>query len=93
MRKQTTTLPVQCTASGRVQAWMSEKCEFLSQLTDCTVSNYAFMCAIVSAVLAAATLVLACDAVQAYGWAALCGMLSVQAAAPMVNEFRKGGNR
>ncbi len=73
--------------------WLPEKCEFLLQFLGCTVSNHSFMSAIVSTVLAAAALVLACDAVQAYGWAALCGTLSVQAAAPMVNEFRKGGNR
>ena len=74
-------------------AWLAGRSKFLSQLLGCAVSNLALMGAIVSAILAAVALVLACDAVQAYGWAALCGTLSVQAAAPMVNEFRKGGNR
>ena len=83
----------QALSAKSTDTWLSGHSEFLSQLLGCTVSNYAFMGAIVSAVLAAAALVLACDAVQAYGWAALCGMLSVQTAAPMVNEFRKGGNR
>lgn len=68
--------------------WLSSRCELVSQLTGCTVTNLSFVLSQAAGVLAAVAVVLCTDGVAEYGWAALCGAEAVRLARPMVKELK-----
>ena len=81
------------TIKGKAAQWLSSRSELISQLIGCTVSNLAFACSQLAALLAAAGLILAADGAREYGWAAFCLLLAVRLALPIVREYKEGGEK
>ena len=81
------------TIKEKAAQWLFSRSEFISQLMGCTVSNLAFACSQLAALLAASGLILATDGVREYGWAAFCLLLAVRLSLPMVKEYKEGGER
>ncbi|MBO5181834.1 MAG: hypothetical protein J6B92_08110 [Paraprevotella sp.] len=81
------------TIKEKAAQWLSSRSELISQLMGCTVTNLAFACSQLAALLAAAGLILATDGVREYGWAAFCLLLAVRLSLPIIKEYKEGGER
>ena len=72
-------------------AWMARQNAFLSELLECSISNLSAVGVILFALCVFATILLASDAVKAYGWASFTALLSINAVLPLLREFSKAG--
>lgn len=79
----------------RAARWLSSRCEFISQLTGCTVTNHSLVLSQAAGALLAAAVILCSTAAAEYGWAALCAMEGVRLMRPIVREImrQEGGAR
>lgn len=74
-----------------IARWAEAPCEFLSQLTGCTVSNRSAVALVATQLLiVAAWLFLRFDE-QGAAWAVVCALLALHTFKPFWKEFRKGG--